>query len=230
MRDRRGRIIEAASELMARQGFQQTSIDEVIQRAGLCGKAHFYHYFKSKEALGYAVLHFQFESFTERGLTLLRDPVVPPLERLNRFIDAVVASHAEHGCQGGGPCCGNLVTEMADSHEGFRELLDVVFERWAAQIQALLWEARPELDEHVDIARLARFIIATLEGALLMSRVKREIGLAEGVAEELKNVVASRARRPIGAPDDTRISNGLHATESQVAAGPRGGSYGNGSD
>jgi TetR/AcrR family transcriptional repressor of nem operon len=197
MKDRRNQIVEAASALMCQHGFQQTSVDDVIKGAGLCGKAHFYHYFKSKEELGYAVLTHQFERFTERGLALLREPMTAPLDRLNLFIDGVVASHAEGGCQGGGPCGGNLVTEMADSHEGFRALIDVVFERWAAQIQALLWEARPQLADDVDIAQLAHFIIATLEGALLMSRVKGEINVMEGIAAELKSFVASRTRAAV---------------------------------
>ncbi|HET7565117.1 MAG TPA: TetR family transcriptional regulator C-terminal domain-containing protein [Gemmatimonadaceae bacterium] len=206
MRDRRTQIVEAASTLMSRQGFLQTSVDDVIKQAGLCGKAHFYHYFKSKEELGYAVLNYQFERFTERGLAILQEPRIAPLDRLNRFIDAVVANHAAHGCQSGGPCCGNLATEMADSHEGFRERIEVVFERWAAQIQALLWEARPQLDEQVDVPQLARFIIATLEGALLMSRVKREIDVMEGIAAELKRFVASRTVA-------TRVPDGLGAPE-----------------
>ena len=206
MRDRRTQIVEAASTLMSRQGFLQTSVDDVIKQAGLCGKAHFYHYFKSKEELGYAVLSYQFDRFTERGLAILQEPRIAPLDRLNRFIDAVVANHAAHGCQSGGPCCGNLATEMADSHEGFRERIEVVFERWAAQIQALLWEARPQLDEQVDVPQLARFIIATLEGALLMSRVKREIDVMEGIAAELKRFVASRTVA-------TRVPDGLGAPE-----------------
>ena len=49
MKDRRTQIVEAASAVMRRQGFGDTSIDEVIRESGLCGKGHFYHYFKSKE-------------------------------------------------------------------------------------------------------------------------------------------------------------------------------------
>lgn len=193
MKDRREQIIQAASSVMNRQGFQQTSIDDVIREAGLCGKGHFYHYFKSKEELGYSVLRLQFEQFAERGLALLREPMIPPLERLDRFIDAVVASHAERGCVGGSPC-GAMATGMANSHEGFRQWVDALFERWAAQLQALLWEVRPALAEDVDIAQMARFIVATLEGALSMSRVKREIAVMEGIAAELKRFVASRVR------------------------------------
>ena len=190
--------MDVAASLINRHGYQQTSIEDVIREAGLGGKGHFYHYFKSKEELGHAVLTRQFERFVERSLAILREPMIDPLERLNLFIDAVVAVHAERGCQGGGPC-GAFATEMADAHEGFRQTMERVFERWAAQIEALLWEARPQLVEGADTARLARFIIATLEGALLMSRVKREISVMEGIATDLKRFVALHVRQPAGA-------------------------------
>ena len=194
MSDRRTRILDAASVLIYRDGFHQTSIDDVIKEAGLSGKAHFYHYYKSKEELGYAVLNHQFERFAQRSLAVLREPSVDPLERLDNFIDALIAGHAERGCQGGCPF-GNLVVEMADAHEGFRQRLDTVFEHWANYLYSLLWEARPYLEDDVDIARLARFIIATIEGAWIMSRVKRDIAVMEDIAAELKRYVASQTRR-----------------------------------
>ena len=195
-RNRKSQIIDVATVLIARRGYGQTSVDEVIREAGLGGKGHFYHYFKSKEELGQAVLSRQFEHFVERGLAILREPMIDPFERLNLFIDAVVASHAERGCQGGGPC-GAFATEMAEAHETFRRTLDNVFERWSEQIQALLWEARPRLRDDVDITRLSRFVIATLEGALLMSRVKREITVMEGIAADLKRFVAMHVREGV---------------------------------
>jgi hypothetical protein len=45
---------------------------------------------------------------------------------------------------------------------------------------------------------LARFIIATLEGAMLMSRVKREIGVMEGIAADLKRFIAMHERGGAG--------------------------------
>ncbi|MDQ6827744.1 MAG: TetR/AcrR family transcriptional regulator [Gemmatimonadota bacterium] len=191
--NRKSEIVDVATTLIARSGYGQTSVEDVIREAGLGGKGHFYHYFKSKEELGQAVLSRQFERFVERGLTILRQPVIDPIERLNLFIDEIVTSHAARGCQGGGPC-GAFATEMAEAHEAFRRTLDAVFERWAEQIQALLWEARARLKEGVDTTRLSRFIIATLEGALLMSRVKREITVMEGIAADLKRFVAMHVR------------------------------------
>jgi TetR/AcrR family transcriptional regulator, transcriptional repressor for nem operon len=194
MKDRRTQIVEAATAIMRRQGYSDTSIDEVIRESGLCGKGHFYHYFKSKEELGYAVLKLQFESFAERGLNTLRDPTVEPIERLTHFIDEVISAQAPGGCGSGTPC-GALATEMASQHEGFRQLVDSLFQRWADQIEAVLWEARPRLNDDVDTARLARFIVATLAGARFMSRLKGDEASAAGIATELKRSVRSYARQ-----------------------------------
>lgn len=200
--DRRTSIVDAASRLISQKGFALTAVDDVIREAKLSGKSHFYHYFKSKEELGYAVLNRQFERFAERGLAVLREPMIDPLERLALFIDTLVALQVSRGFRGGSPF-GSLAAELADAHEGFRARIEVVFERWAAQLQSLLWEARPQLHDDVDAARLARFVIATLEGALLMSRVHRDVAALEGIAYDLKRFVAMHVREPgslVGAP------------------------------
>jgi hypothetical protein len=71
-----------------------------------------------------------------------------------------------------------------------------VFARWSAQLQSLLWEARPQLHDEVDTGRLARFVIATLEGALLVSRVDRDANALRGIAWDLKRFVAMHVREP----------------------------------
>ena len=197
MTDRKTQILDAAAELISERGYTQTSVDDVIRHAGLCGKSHFYHHFKSKEELGYAVLNRQFERFADRGLAVLREPMIDPLERLYLFVDSVVALQAQRGCRGGSSF-GTLASELADAHEGFRQRIEMVFERWASQIQALLWEVRPRLQDDADIARLARFIIATLEGAILMSRVTKEIGVMENIAADLKRFISMHLKS--GAP------------------------------
>jgi hypothetical protein len=59
-----------------------------------------------------------------------------------------------------------------------------------------------------DPQRLSRFIIASMEGAMLLSRVTRELCVLEGIASDLKRFVA------------------LHLTETG-AAGERGATLGN---
>lgn len=199
MNTRRTQILDAAAVLIGRQGYSATSIDDVIKESRLSGKSHFYHYFRSKEELGFEVLDRQFERFAERGLAILREPMIDPLERLHLFIDSLVAAHAERGCHGGSPF-GTLAAEMADAHEGFRLRIAQVFVRWASQIQSLLWEARPQMLDDVDAVRLSRFIIAALEGGLMMSRVKRDIVVMEGIAFDLKRFIGMHMREPMLTP------------------------------
>jgi TetR/AcrR family transcriptional repressor of nem operon len=190
---RRLAILDSAARLINARGFTHTSVEDVIREAGLSGKSHFYHYFPSKDALGYEVLDRQFNRFADRGLAILREPMIEPLDRLTLFIDTLVALQREREGRSGSPF-GNLAGELAESHEGFRQRLDVVFERWAQQIQSLLWELRDQLREGVDTARLARFIIAALEGGMLMTRVKRDMTVMEGIGEDLKRFIASHLR------------------------------------
>ena len=193
MRDRKSEILDAAARLIARQGYKQTSIDDVIVAAGLCGKSHFYHHFKSKEQLGHEVLNRSFERFGDRGLAILREPLIDPIERLNLFIDSIGIGQAEQGCAGGSPFCG-VAAEMADACEGFRVRIDAVFDRWCDQIRSLLEESGARVKDGVDPARVARFVIATLEGAVLMTRVTREITAMRGIAEDLKRFIAMHLR------------------------------------
>ena len=133
---RRIAILDAAARLINQQGFSHTSVDELIEAAGLSGKSHFYHYFKSKDALGYEVLERQFSRFADRGLAILREPMIEPFDRLTLFIDTLVALQRERDGRNGSPF-GNLAGELADSHEGFRLRLDQVFDEWSGPADRL---------------------------------------------------------------------------------------------
>ena len=190
---RRNAILDAAARVINERGYSHTSVEDLIQATGLSGKSHFYHYFPSKEALGMAVIDRQFDRFTERGLAILSEPLIEPIDRLSLFIDTLVALQRERDGASGSPF-GNLAGELADAHEGFRRRLDDVFGRWTEQLNALLREVGPQLREGVDTVRLSRFIIASLEGGMLLTRVARDVGVMEGIGEDLKGFIATHLR------------------------------------
>src|SRR3712207_9145442 len=108
---------------MNERGYGPTSVGAVIREAGLSGKSHFYHYFPSKEALGYEVLERQFACFTERGLAILREPMIAPLERLGLSSDSPVSLQADRGGRG---CSafGSPAGEIAVPHQGICRWLE----------------------------------------------------------------------------------------------------------
>src|SRR5437867_3013700 len=63
----REQIVQVATRLMAVRGYHRTSLEDVLRESG-AGKGNFYHHFRSKEELGYAILDRLVRLFTERTL------------------------------------------------------------------------------------------------------------------------------------------------------------------
>jgi TetR/AcrR family transcriptional repressor of nem operon len=180
-------LIEAASRLICLHGYNHTSLDDILRESKV-GKGNFYHYFKSKEALGYAIIDRIVQKFSDEVLgPIFSAEGLAPLERVERLLDHAVDSQRQSGCIGGCPM-GNLAMELSDVHEGFRQRLAGVFHLWRERIRESLLEAQEEgsLDASVNPESLAHFLVASFEGAILLTKVTKEIGVMEQCARELR--------------------------------------------
>ena len=72
----------------------------------------------------------------------------------------------------------------------------------------------------MDAARVARFVIATLEGAVLMTRVTREITVMQGIADDLKRFIAMHLREGGATTSAARVVD--EPRRSEVLAGSVG--------
>ena len=183
--------MEVATRLMAVRGYHRTPLDEVLRESG-AGKGNFYHYFRSKEDLGYAILDRLLERFEVRTLApIFGDPARDPLGQVEAFLDEILATQRARNCIGGCPI-GNLATELADAHEGFRQRLAGGFERWRQCLAATLTRAQAQgsLAPDVDPETLARFLVAGIEGAILLTKVQKDIRVMEHCVAELRRHLA----------------------------------------
>jgi TetR/AcrR family transcriptional regulator, transcriptional repressor for nem operon len=183
----RDQILDAAGRLIHLRGYHNTSLDDVLRESGV-GKGNFYYYFKSKEGLGFAIIDRVVQSFLERTLEpAFADPAADPIGQLHGFLDRLVESHRRRNCVGGCPM-GNLASELSDVHEGFRQRLAEIFEHWRVKVAAALERGRASgrLRADLDVAGAAGFVIASLEGAILMAKVTRDIAVLEKSVAELK--------------------------------------------
>lgn len=191
-------ILNAASRLMALRGYHSTSLDDVLKASG-AGKGNFYYYFGTKEELGYAILDRVVRAFVERTLEpCFSNRALGPLDRVRCFFDRVLELQREKKCVGGCPM-GNLASELSDVHEGFRRRLAESFTAWRERVTDVLQEAQAEgsLRSDCDPARLAHFLVAGLEGAILMTKLTKDIQTMETCVAELKAHLALYAtRRP----------------------------------
>lgn len=71
----RARIMEAAIKLFSTRGFNEASVDDICEEAGI-SKGAFYHHFKSKQALFLALLDGWLQ-FVDNAIEASKDKTVP---------------------------------------------------------------------------------------------------------------------------------------------------------
>jgi AcrR family transcriptional regulator len=204
------RIIQVAADLFHKQGVRATSPDEVIE-ASNTGKGQFYHYFKNKEGLVHEVLQAHLEAIRTGTAPLKYE--IESWEDLERWFIA----HAElqkqfrmtRGCPFG--VIGNEVTE---NDELIRQDLSLIFEVVKNKLAAFFIKkkAKGELLPSVDEEALADFCIATVQGAMLMGKIKRSSQLVESALREALGHVrrSSVVNEPTaGAKSPSRSATGI---------------------
>ncbi|UZP66118.1 TetR/AcrR family transcriptional regulator [Desulfovibrio mangrovi] len=171
----RQRIIEAGADLINRQGFNGTGLKEILDAAGV-PKGSFYHYFKSKEAFGLAVVDYFAARFGNMFREVVADTSLSPLSRLNTILAIVEERFEKQECRQGCPI-GNLAQEMGGLSDQFQVHLRQVIDRMAAAFGDLIrqgqeqGEVRPDLDP----VETAYFIVSSWHGALIRMKVTRSL-------------------------------------------------------
>ncbi len=183
----RDQILDAAARLIHLQGYHCTSLDDVLRESGV-GKGNFYYYFKSKEDLGYAIIDRVTRGFIERTLEpVFGDPLGDPVAQIHAFLDRVLDNQRQRKCVGGCPI-GNLASELSDVHEGFRRRLAGIFTEWRSRLTEALsrGQAAGRVRQDFEPSDVAQFLVAALEGAILLTKVTKDIGIMERCVEQLK--------------------------------------------
>jgi TetR/AcrR family transcriptional repressor of nem operon len=164
----RERILTAASGLIAERGVAETSVDEVIERAG-ASKSQLYHYFDDRAALLRAVVSHNAEG-------VLGDlPALDSWKAIRSWFDSLVALQAERRACGGCPI-GSLVGQLAESDEQARLALASSFERWEAHLREGLYamQRSGKLDHGANPDQLATATLAAIQGGLLLTQTARD--------------------------------------------------------
>jgi AcrR family transcriptional regulator len=79
--------MDAAEQLFNEQGFNRTSVDDIVQRVGVA-KGLFYYYFKSKDELVKAMVDRMWEKAERDLMAIVEDPGLTALEKFERYARA----------------------------------------------------------------------------------------------------------------------------------------------
>jgi TetR/AcrR family transcriptional regulator, transcriptional repressor for nem operon len=192
--DTRDRILQSAQELIHERGYEAVGVAEICARAKV-NKGSFYHFFRTKENLGLAVIDTYWEQSRGGfdGLAAEGAPLVQLREFLGGMVAHVQQDKKAHGCVRG--CLfGNMALELAPQAPAVQQRLNTIF---GEQNRALAGLIRRGVDAgdlpEQDAAQSADDLIAFLEGAVLISKVRNDpsvFAAAEPAVFRLLGVVA----------------------------------------
>lgn len=169
----RERILTAGLEVVHARGYAGASVRDIVHAAGV-PQGTFTNHFTSKEAFGLEIIDLYLARGRELMAQTLRNPALSPLARLRAYVDALVARQAEdrvcNGC-----LFGNFTAEASDHSDVIRGRLVAIFVELQDSIADCLHDAvqEGELSPDFACADVAGFIVASLQGANLLSKAER---------------------------------------------------------
>jgi AcrR family transcriptional regulator len=166
--DTRARIVTAAGELFRRQGYAATGLAQIATASG-AKIGSIYHFFAGKEALATEVIATSGAAYGAYVLGILADGPTDPAEALaytfNRAADDLVACDYADACP-----IATLAAEVASTNDPLRQATSEVFGTWLDGLT--LWCT--QIVDSPAASDLATTILATLEGAFILCRARRD--------------------------------------------------------
>lgn len=178
-------ILDAAQGLVLERGFNATTVDAVIEEAGI-SKGAFFHHFTSKNALGRSMLERyadadaeMLETFMARAEQAFEDPA----EQLVAFARAFEEASDEMFSQPGCLFVSFVYEKMPDSQEAHRVIRGNI-ELWRKRLGDKLTQAFAARSINgMDPDSLADLMFTVFEGSFILARatgdpadVRRQLG------------------------------------------------------
>lgn len=180
----RVRILEAAMELFAFQGYGNTGLAQIARKAGVL-PGSLYHFFPTKEDLLAATLEERLRLLEPEVLDPIWSRIDDPIERVFALLDGyrqmLRITEFSHGCP-----IGNLAIELAESNPTIRPLLASNFDNWLDAVERCFIDARDRLPADTDPRQLAVFVLTTMEGGVMLARTYRSFAAYDNAVATLR--------------------------------------------
>jgi TetR/AcrR family transcriptional regulator, lmrAB and yxaGH operons repressor len=181
------RLLSTAADLLHRQGYASTGLNQVLAEARAPRGSLYFHFPGGKEELMAEALTGAARGLTELLERTLRD--APSAEValyviVDYFRDQLERSQFQKGCP-----VATVALEQSAVSDPLHHACSQAYTAWEALIAGRLVRegiARPRADE------LAAFILASIEGALILCRAHRSTAPLERVGVELRRLLTRK--------------------------------------
>ncbi len=170
----RERILARSAQLFNLRGYSNSSLSDIMRETGL-EKGGIYNHFASKEQLAVEAFDYATGLVQQR----VRQALVEKrnaIERLLAIITVFQAMIEDPPVMGGCPIL-NLAIESDDANEVLRDRARAAMDNWRDTIHRIISRGieRQEIRPEVDADEVASIMIATLEGAIMLSNLYKDV-------------------------------------------------------
>ncbi|GIV97623.1 MAG: putative HTH-type transcriptional regulator YxaF [Herpetosiphonaceae bacterium] len=189
MRSTRDNILQATAELLERQGYFATGLNQIVEESGAPKGSLYYYFPDGKEGLIAEVIIRTGREIAGRIRVHLAE-IEDPADAVQSFILAMARYIQDSSCRGGAPIA-TVALEMAATSDRLSVACQEAYDLWqGAFAEKLLTSGfAPERAQ-----RLATCIISAIEGAIILSRTKRSAAPLEQIAYELGALLKATPR------------------------------------
>jgi TetR/AcrR family transcriptional regulator, transcriptional repressor for nem operon len=169
----RERILAHSAQLFNRQGYAGASLADIMRETGL-EKGGIYNHFSSKEQLALESFDYAYELVRQRVRQALTGRF-NAIERLLAIISVFQSQVDDPPVAGGCPIL-NTAIEADDANEELRDRARAAMDDWRATIHRIVNRGieRQEVRPTTDADEVASILIATLEGAMMLSSLYKD--------------------------------------------------------
>ena len=166
--DTRDRLITSARYLFWERGFAGTSMSDLLAHAEV-NSGSFYHFFESKEALLRAVLEGYIRALrpmvVDPAFATTDDPIARIFAILAGYRERILQTECRYGCP-----LGRLALEIDPENRPAHSLIAQNFDGWITAVRECLEEAKNRLPADTELDALATYVLAVMEGGVMISR------------------------------------------------------------
>lgn len=165
----RQRIIAQAAPIFNQRGFEGCSMQDLMQATGL-EKGGLYRHFANKEELATEAFRFALAQNIKLRTEHV-DQIPNAVDKLRKVVQVFVETPS--AITGGCPLM-NTAIDADDGNQALRALARKGIQDWRARLCRIIEAGiqAGEIRESTDPRRIANTLIATLEGALMISRLE----------------------------------------------------------
>jgi TetR/AcrR family transcriptional regulator, transcriptional repressor for nem operon len=166
----RQRIVAAAAQIFNQHGYEGSSLNALMEATGL-KKGGIYRHFASKEELAAEAFDYTWEAVWKTRLYHV-DERARGIDKLKQLIANFIDRRSP--VAGGCPVL-NTAVDADDGNPVLRGRVVKALRSWTDRLETYVKEAKKQRDAKPDVdpKAVATLIVASLEGALMMSRVQR---------------------------------------------------------